>query len=181
VFIQRGLSFYHISMRICSNNTYICFVPRSKNHLHRDCADQRPPTRAWEVARTVVAAPSSVVKCVWEVFVWGVVLVVCVCVSLSGGVVLCRCVCVCDLLIFYRVNPRSTSTPTSCSVEFLCLRCPVRLSNPQAVSLIQHVLITLVLRLIMNGGFSFDSANHVFRVLPGFMGKSLVIAVRIST
>jgi len=30
----------------------------------------------------------------------------------------------------------------------------------------------------MNGGFSFDSANRVFRVLPGFMGKSLVIAVR---
>jgi len=34
--------------------------------------------------------------------------------------------------------------------------------------------MTLVLRLIMNGGFSFDSANRVFRVLPGFMGKSLV-------
>jgi len=29
----------------------------------------------------------------------------------------------------------------------------------------------------MNSGFSFDSANRVFRVLPGFMGKSLVIAV----
>jgi len=37
--------------------------------------------------------------------------------------------------------------------------------------------MTLVLRLIMNSGFSFDSANRVFRVLPGFMGKSLVIAV----
>jgi len=37
--------------------------------------------------------------------------------------------------------------------------------------------MTLVLRLIMNGGFSFDSANHVFRVFSGFMGKSLVIAV----
>jgi len=60
-------------------------------------------------------------------------------------------------------------------------RCPVRLSNSQAASLIQHVLMTLVLRLIMNGGFSFDSANRVFRVLPGFMGKSLVIAVRSST
>jgi len=33
----------------------------------------------------------------------------------------------------------------------------------------------------MNGGFSFDSANHVFRVFSGFMGKSLVIAVRSST
>jgi len=57
----------------------------------------------------------------------------------------------------------------------------VRLSNSQAVSLIQHVLITFVLRLIINGGFSFDSANRVLRVLLGFMGKSLVIAVRSST
>jgi len=57
----------------------------------------------------------------------------------------------------------------------------VRLSNSQAVSLIQRVLMTLVLQLLMNGGFSFDSANRVFRVLPGFMGKSLVIAVRSAT
>ena len=55
------------------------------------------------------------------------------------------------------------------------------LSNSQAVSLIQRVLMTLVLRLFMNGGFSLDSANRVFRVFPGFMGKSLVIAVRSST
>jgi len=65
----------------------------------------RPPTRAWEVARTVVAPPSSVVKCLWEVFVWGVVLVVCVRVSVSGmlfsvGV----CVCVRDLLIFLQIR-----------------------------------------------------------------------------
>jgi len=33
----------------------------------------------------------------------------------------------------------------------------------------------------MNGGFSFDSANRVIRVLPDFMGKSLVIAVKSST
>jgi len=42
------------------------------------------PTRAWEVARTVVAPPSSIVQCLWGVFlggVWGVVLVVCVCVT----------------------------------------------------------------------------------------------------
>ena len=57
--------------------------------LHLDCepltlTSARPPTRAWDVARTVVAPPSSVVKCLWEVFVWGVVLVVCVCVSVSG-------------------------------------------------------------------------------------------------
>ena len=61
----------------------------------------------------------------------------------------------------------------------------MRLSNSQAVSLIQRVLKTLGLRLIMNDGFSFDSANRVFRVLPGFirvllgfMGESLVIAVK---
>jgi len=57
----------------------------------------------------------------------------------------------------------------------------VRLSDSQAVSLVQHVLMTLVLRLIMNGDFSFGSANRVFRVLPGFMGKPFVIAVRSST
>jgi len=38
----------------------------------------------WEVVRTVAAPPSIVNKCLWEVFVWGVVLVVCVCVSVSG-------------------------------------------------------------------------------------------------
>jgi len=48
---------------------------------------------------TVVAPPSSVVKCLWEVFVWGDVLVVCVCVSVSG-VLFSVGVCVCDLLIF---------------------------------------------------------------------------------
>jgi len=57
----------------------------------------------------------------------------------------------------------------------------MRLSNSQDVSLIQRVLMTLVLRLLMNGGFSFDSANRVFWVIPGFMGKSLVIAVKSST
>ena len=46
----------------------------------------RPPTRAWEVARTVVAPPSSVVKCLWGVFVWGfgVLFLSYVCVSVSG-------------------------------------------------------------------------------------------------
>jgi len=57
----------------------------------------------------------------------------------------------------------------------------VRLSNSQAVSLIQRVLMTLLLGLLMNGGFNFVSANRMFQVLPGFMGKSLVIAVRSST
>jgi len=57
--------------------------------------------REWEVARTVVAPPSSVVKCLWEVFVWGfgVFFLTCVCVSVSG-VLFSVGVCVCDLLIF---------------------------------------------------------------------------------
>jgi len=42
----------------------------------------------------VVAPPSSVVKCWWEVLVWafGALFLSCLCV---GGIVLCRCVCVC--------------------------------------------------------------------------------------
>jgi len=52
-------------------------------------------------------------------------------------------------------------------------RCPVRLRNSQDVSLVQRVLMTLVLRLIMNDGFS----NRLFRVLPGLMGKPQVTAV----
>jgi len=54
------------------------------------------------MARTVVAPPSSVVECLWKVFVWGVVLVVCVCVSFLG-VLFSVGVCVCDLLIFLLV------------------------------------------------------------------------------
>jgi len=58
------------------------------------CSHSHEESTAWEVARTVVAPPSSVVTCLWEVLVWGFVLVVCVCVSVSG--VLCPvCVCVC--------------------------------------------------------------------------------------
>jgi len=56
-------------------------------------------------------------------------------------------------------------------------RCPVRLRNSQDVSLIQRVLIPLVLLLKMNDGSGFDTQSRV-RVLPDFMGKSLVIAVR---
>ena len=51
--------------------------------------------------------PSSVVKCLWEVFVGGFGMLflscVCVCVSVSGvlfSVGVCVCVCVCDMLIF---------------------------------------------------------------------------------
>ena len=57
--------------------------------------------------------PSSVVKCLWEVFVWGFgalfLFLSYVCV---GGVVLCRCVCVCDLLIFLHPTISSWFTDT---------------------------------------------------------------------
>jgi len=78
--------------------------PRRTSTLPLTLTSARPPTRAWEMARTVVAPPSSVVKRLWGV-VWGFgglfLSCVCVCVCV-GGVVLCRCVCVCvcDLLIF---------------------------------------------------------------------------------
>jgi len=45
--------------------------PRQTSTLPLMLTSARPPTRAWEVARTVVAPPLSVVKCLWEVFVWG--------------------------------------------------------------------------------------------------------------
>jgi len=65
----------------------------------------RPPTRAWEVARTVVAPPSSVFKCLWDVFVlgFGVLFLSCVCVSVSG-VLFSVGVCVCDLLMFLHLS-----------------------------------------------------------------------------
>jgi len=70
------------------------------------------PTRAWEVAHTVVEPPSSVVKCLWEVLVGGLFFAVGVCV--------CRCrgccsvgVCVCDLLIFLHERPPPTPHSTT--------------------------------------------------------------------
>ena len=60
-------------------------------------------------------------------------------------------------------------------------RCPVRLSESKQLFYRQTVLITLVLRLIVNDDFSFDSVNRLFRVLPVFFVKSLMIAVRSST
>ena len=85
--------------------------PRRTSTLPLTLTSARPRTLAWEVARTVVAPPSSLVTCLWEVFVWGfgVLFLLCACVSVSGvlfsvGV----CVCVCDLLIF--LHPRSART-----------------------------------------------------------------------
>jgi len=53
--------------------------------------------------------PSSVVKCLWEVFVWGfgVLFLSCVCVSVSGvlfSVGVCMCVCV-TCWFFYTHSP----------------------------------------------------------------------------
>jgi len=70
------------------------------------------------------------IKCVWEVFVWGVVLVVCACVCVVvGSVVLCRCVCVWPVDIFNkktytrrRAAPSSdlAFTRYSFTLRFLC-------------------------------------------------------------
>jgi len=51
-----------------------------------------------------VAPPSSVVKCLWEVFVrgFGVLFLSCACVSVSG-VLFSVGVCVCELLMFYTI------------------------------------------------------------------------------
>ena len=50
----------------------------------------------------------------------------------------------------------------------------MRLSNSQDVSLIQRVLMTLVMQLIMNDGFSFDSSIACSEFFRCCMGKSLV-------
>ena len=59
------------------------------------CLNQAHISSHSEVARTVTAPPSSVVECLWGVFVcrFGVLFVSCVCVGV-GGAVLCRFVCV---------------------------------------------------------------------------------------
>jgi len=71
--------------------------------LHRNTKwklqDAAFPVITVSPARTVVAPPSSVVKCLWGVFVWrfGVLFVSCVCVSVSGVLFsagVCVCVCV---------------------------------------------------------------------------------------
>jgi len=91
-----------MSMRVQRESRLELNTSVFKRILHT-LTSARPPTRAWEVARTVVAAPSSVVKCLWG----GVRLGCCsrrvrVCVSLSG-VLFSVGVCVCDLLIFLHI------------------------------------------------------------------------------
>jgi len=93
------------------------------------------PTRAWEVARTVVAPPSSVVKYLWEVFVCGCVVLFlsCACVSVSG-VLFSVGVCVCDLLIFLHqvyqdvmsTRNRDVSQSLNCGFVYLNRDAPSR-------------------------------------------------------
>jgi len=87
----------------CSCCVFVCATCfssySSHSHLHSKLCSFTPPfhSQAWEVARTVVAPPSSVVKCLWEVLVWefGVLFLSCVVVSVSGvlfSVEVCVCV-----------------------------------------------------------------------------------------
>ena len=52
--------------------------------------------------------------------------------------------------------------------EMACLRqrCPAHLSKSKQLFYNQTVLLTGVLRLVMNDGFSFDSVNRMFRMVP---------------
>jgi len=54
----------------------------------------------------------------------------------------------------------------------------MRLRKSQAVSRMHRALMTLLLRLVLNDDFSFESSITCSKVLPGFMGKSLEITVR---
>jgi len=60
---EHGIRIRVAASQDCVNVYSTC---RTSTHAHI-----HSPTRAWEVARTVVAPPLSVVKCLWEVFVWG--------------------------------------------------------------------------------------------------------------
>jgi len=97
LYLYRYLSIYSIAPASCAPFG-VSSIPLYIYIYIYMLTSARPPTRAWEVARTVVAPPLSVVKCLWEVFVWGSCRAR-VCAGV-GGVLLCRCVrCACDLLI----------------------------------------------------------------------------------
>jgi len=85
-----------LDLEIVRIQTLVRPRPRRTSTLPPTLTSARPPTRVWEVARTVVAPPSSVVKCLWEVLVWGfgVLFLSCVCASVSG-VLFSVGVCVC--------------------------------------------------------------------------------------
>ena len=80
---------------------YVCiyiYIYYNRNILMITSSPCFARRRAWEVARTVVSPPSSVVQCLWEVFVWGfrVLFLSCACVSVSGVLFsVGECVCVC--------------------------------------------------------------------------------------
>jgi len=95
--------------------------PRQTSTLPLMLTSARPPTRAREVARTVVAPLLSVVKCLWEVFVWGcgVLFLSCVCVSVSvSGVLFSVCACACDLLIFLQAYICAYFSPVSAQARW---------------------------------------------------------------
>jgi len=97
---------YVIHILVVAPNEYV----KAIQHVgpQQEGAQSRIPYHRYPIHGSVRTAPSSVVKCLWEVFVgvWGVVIALCVCIGV-GGVVLCRCVCVCDLLIFFYTAPNN--------------------------------------------------------------------------
>ena len=133
-------------------------------------------TRAWVLARIVVAPPSSFVKCLWGVFVWGGCCScrVCVCwgcCSLS----VCVCVCVCDLLIFSHLlftgdPPRISgpglplvhTTPVhTCSYEYLLFTGdPPRVAGPGLPLVPPRLQLVLRVALASGGG---QGVGHALR------------------
>jgi len=72
------------------------------------------------------------------------------------------------IYVYSTLGPHLCRTPQPEAKQKICLKVPCAPKYSQAVSLIQHVLMTLVLRLIMNNGFGFDSflitCSELFRV-----------------
>jgi len=83
----------HMLHRLCVTFFFFCHEFLAPSHY--------TSSGSVEVARTIVAPPSSVVKCLWEAFV-GVFFLSCACVCRCRGCCsLSVCVCACDLLIFW--------------------------------------------------------------------------------
>jgi len=101
--VQAGKLQKHLFNVDFAKRKEICTVvkgnfPLAERSAHANCAVYS--FRAWEVARTVVAPPSSIVKCLWGCLFGGLG-----CCSCRVWVCVCRCrgwcsLCVCDLLIF---------------------------------------------------------------------------------
>jgi len=107
-------SFQHVHVQACHPRLALLLLLLTKFNLKLNRSriqySASPPPYSTRRQRTVVAPPSSVVKCLWEVFVWGVVLVLCVCVSVSG-VLFSVGGFVCDLLIFLHAGMRQLQRP----------------------------------------------------------------------